>query len=542
MRESTRRLRSIFVVVGLIFFLGCVQEEKQTQVQSPTIKNLILIIGDGMGPQQIGLLLTYAQLAPNSVIKDRVTAFEKMMDKGVLGIAMSYTANTLVADSAASSTQIASGVYAGSEMVGLDQNGNPVETILEKAKKIGKSTGLISDNRVTHATPAGFAAHQPHRSLESEIAVDMLNTGPDIMLSGGLRSWIPKEANDQASSIRKELEELTEGNIQIESTRKDSRNLVDEAIKKGYAVAFNKSQMEKANGKILGLFAYSSLPDGIRETRTKNSPDRTIPTLKEMSAKALTVLSQNENGFFLMIEAGQIDTAAHYHDTGTMLHEMLKINEILEYVLGWAKNHEDTLIVVTADHETGGFGFSYSAYNIPKAIALPGSGFKASDFQPNFNFGKAEILDRLYNQQISYDDIFFNIFDNLSEEDQTPSKLAEIVNQHTDFKITEEQAIKILATEENPFYVEGHQYLYSKTVPKMEVMGAFFPYQMDDNRQNLLAREVAESQNVVWSTGTHTNTPVMVFALGPEKAMFQFKGFLHHVKIGQYLIDVLETN
>jgi len=112
-------------------------------------------------------------------------------------------------------------------------------------------------------------------------------------------------------------------------------------------LAFTKSQMELATGKILGLFAYSALLDAIKVNRTKDNPNRSVPTLKEMSAKAIEVLSKNDKGFFLMIEAGRIDWAGHYNDTGTMLHEMLIFNEVLNYVLDWAKNRDDTLIVVS---------------------------------------------------------------------------------------------------------------------------------------------------------------------------------------------------
>ena len=159
----------------------------------------------------------------------------------------------------------------------------------------------------------------------------------------------------------KELEQMTQGSVKIKSKRKDSRNLLKEAQEKGYALAFNRSQMETAQGKLLGLFAYSAMPDGITVTHSQDSPDRTIPTLKEMSAKALQVLSKNDKGFFLMIEAGMIDWAAHNNDTGLMLHEMFRLNETVEYVLDWAENRDDTLIIVTADHTTGGFGISYSA-------------------------------------------------------------------------------------------------------------------------------------------------------------------------------------
>ena len=493
-----------------------------------------------MGPEQVGLLLSYARQAPHAVIEARRTAFDRIMDDGgVMGISLTYANDVLVADSAASGTQLASGQFAGSEMIGADKDGNAVETVLEKAIKTGQSTGLVSDTRLTHATPAAFAAHQPHRTMENEIALDMLNAGPDVMLAGGLRHWIPQAANDEDSAIRKELAQLTQGSVKLISKRKDSRNLLQEAREKGYALAFNRSQMATAQGKLLGLFANSAMPDGIKVTHSQDNPDRTIPTLKEMSAKALQVLSKNEKGFFLMIEAGMIDWAAHANDTGLMLHEMLRLNETIDYVLDWAENRDDTLIIVTADHTTGGFGISYSASNLPQGRTLPGSLFQGREFKPGFNFGNPEVLDKIYNQKLSYRDIIHGKFDSLPKAAQTPARLAEIVNTNTEFAISEDQAANILATEDNPNLVEGHRYLGSPVVPNMGSTGAFFVYQTSDNRQNLLAREVAAAQMVVWNTGTHTATPVLVFAKGSPEAMAPFGDVLHHTQLGRYTIEAI---
>ncbi len=540
MRKQMVRIVILGIVLAMVA-TGCSGlQSKKAALDTDKTKNVIMIIGDGMGPEQVGLLLSYARQAPNTVIKDRTTAFDRLMnDGGVMGISLTYPNGALVTDSAASGSQLASGQFSGSEMIGADKDGNPVETVLEKAIKAGKSTGLISDTRLTHATPAAFAAHQPHRSMENKIAVDMLTAGPDVMLSGGLRYWIPKEANDKESVVRKELEQMTEGSVRIKSKRKDSRNLLKEAQEKGYNLAFNRSQMEAADGKLLGLFAYSAMPDGLKVTHSQESPDRVIPTLKEMSAKALGELSKNENGFFLMIEAGLIDWAAHYNDTGLMLHEMLRINETINSVLDWAENRDDTLVIVTADHTTGGFGISYTANDLPQAKSLSGVLFQNREYKPGYNFGDPAVLDKIYNQKLSYGDIFYEKFDSLPKEEQTPVKLAEIVNAYTEFPISEDQATNILATEENPYFVEGHSYLGSKVVPKMGPTGAFFVYQTDDNRQNLLAREVATEQFVVWNTGTHTATPVLVFAKGSLEAMAPFSNVLHHTQIGQYTMEAI---
>lgn len=525
-----------FISVAL---LSCSTLDKPKPTEAK-LKNVIMIIGDGMGPQQVGLLLSYARQAPHSVIANRATALDRILEQGRLGISLPYTAGTLVTDSAASATQLATGKFAGAEMLGLDKDGNAQENIIEKARRMGKATGLVSDTRITHATPAAFASHQTHRSQENNIPEDLLATGADVMLSGGLSYWIPEQASDKKSLIHQQLAHITGNSAEIKSSRKDAKNLLDIAQQKGYTLAFNNEQLQQANGKTLGLFANSGMQNGIVETQFKDDSKRVQPTLKDMSAQALKILDRNEQGFFLMIEAGQIDWASHRNDTGLLLHEMLRFNDTLNTVLDWAANRQDTLIIVTADHETGGFGFSYSGENIPKPHKLPGGAFADGTlFQPNFNFGNPEVLDRLYAQQLSYHDIFA-LFDALPKDQQTPLKLTELVNRYTEFKISEAQAVKILATENNPFYKAGHIALGEKTVPKMEVNSAFFVYQKE-NRENLLAQAVASSQQVVWATGTHTSTPVYVFVSGPEQTIRPFAKILHHTQVGQLAIDALDN-
>ncbi len=505
-----------------------------TTAQS-AVKNVILMIGDGMGPGQMGLLEEYARKAPNSIYNGRDTALKTIIDNGVLGMSLHSPADALVVDSACSASHLASGMDAPSEAIGVDIEGNPVETVLETAKKLGKSTGLVSDTRLTHATPAAFASHQPHRSLESKIAEEMLANRVDVMLSGGLRYWIPKSVNNKGD-LYQQLQKQTGGEIKIKSKRKDQKNLLAEAQAAGYSVVHTRQTLADTKGmQLLGLFAYSGMQDGISYSKSKNSAARTMPSLKEMTSKALDVLSENPKGFFLMIEGGQIDWAGHDNDAATMLHEMLKFDETIQYVYDWVKERNDTLVVVTADHETGGFGFSYSRANTPKAQKRSGIAFKDRDYKPNFNFGSIAILDKLYAQKKS----FAGIISAFAETDKTAGSLQKIVNANSEFKITIQQATDILENEENHYHDPDNKYLKAKTFPKVNDFKAFYVYG-EEIRKDLIGRAISEQQNIVWGTGTHTDTPVAVIAYGPNDVTAAFSTLSHHTDIGQLLIKAVK--
>ena len=481
------------------------------------IKNVILVVGDGMGPQQIGLLETFARLGPGLPHKSATPSwYQTMAQSSQIGLSMHYPEGGMVVDSACSATQLATGLPAGSEMIGLDAKGRVVETVLEKAQKSGRSTGLVSDTRLTHATPAAFAAHVGHRSLENDIAAQMLGQRVDVMMSGGARHFLPKS--------------------DPKSKRKDNRDLIKEARAAGYQVGFDRSALLKVKkAPFLGLFAKSGMMDGIQYHRSRSDKKRTEPSLPEMTSKALQLLEPNPKGFFLMVEAGQIDWAGHQNDTATMLHEMLKMDETLGVIYNWVKDRDDTVVIVTADHETGSFGFSYSSVNLPKPKKLEGEGFAGKDFKPNYNFGAPEVLGRLMQQKKSLVNMI-SAFDALPAKDQTPKAMAAIINENSAFKVNPEGGVRILQTTANEFYAKGHSSLGAKERPFIRDFAAFYPYG-EMVRANLIGRELATEQNVVWGTGTHTHTPVPVLVFGGQKAKGGLSGVVHHTDIGKFMLQ-----
>ena len=535
-KPRSRVYKTAAVVLLSLPIISCSTMKSSNQSKPTKIKNVIVMIGDGMGPQQLGLLDSYVRYSSNPVIKK--SAFERLGDEGVIGISRTEPYDALVVDSAGSASQFASGQMSRPEMIGADYEGNATKTMLEIAQDQNKAVGLITDTRMTHATPAAYAGHQQHRKYENEIAEQILDHDVEVLLAGGIRHWIPESASDKESEAHKMLTELTNGNIRIKSKRKDEKNLLDRAKSQGYDVSHDKdSLLASESNKILGLFSYSAMLDGISYSNTKDDPDRVQPSLKEMTEKALSVLEQDEEGFFLMVEAGLIDWAAHDNDAGTVLHEMLKFSETINHVMDWMEGRDDTLLIVSADHETGGFGFAYSRIDLPEGKPLQGDVFNGDEFKPNWNFGSIDTLDKLYAQKISYNTLF-NQFDDLGDGQQTPENLMKIVNENTEFPISLDDAKRVLETEDNNYYVEGHGYLGADKFPRFYEREEFFIYG-SEMRKNLLAVVTAKYSNIVWATDNHTSTPVYVFAYGPDELTQRFGNIQHSTQWAQKIIDIM---
>lgn len=487
-----------------------------SQANAGNVKNVILVIGDGMGVAQVGFLETYARSAPNSIYAGKPTSFATLATQGKTVLSLTSPQDAIVVDSACSATQLATGHACRSEMIGLDSNGNPVETVLEQAKRLGKATGLVSDTRITHATPAAFAAHQAHRSMENGIAEDLINNRVDVLFSGGLSFFLPNVEN-LITTAQKRL--IIEAGLTTHSRRLDEKNLLTQATAKDYQLAFSKTQLQNIKQlPVLGLFENSVMTDALTE---RNTVDRTYPSLKEMTEKALLLLEQQEEGFFLMVEAGQIDWTGHNNDAGGLLHEMIRMDNTLESILSWVEGRNDTLLVVTADHESGGFGFSYSNTPTPEAPKLSGAAFQKTPFAPDYNFAPTHLLDKLYAQKKGTYSLWLEAIENGKKGRATVKSLMTAVNDNMEFKITKKQAKRIL-----------------KTPSKIHDFSEFYVYK-HEAPLNLLARELAAQQSVVWSTGTHTADPVPVFVLAPSQAMTGFNGIMTHRQIGQALKNSL---
>lgn len=286
------------------------------------VKNVILMIGDGMGFNYIVVTRTMVLGAQGRLTIERLP---------VTGVIDNYDATRFVSGSAATGTSLATGYKTNEDMISLLPDGTPVLTILEAAREKGMSTGLVATSTITHATPAAFAAHVPNRYSEVDIAVQLLESKINVLFGGGRALF-------------------KSGISGYKFMRTDGRDLVEEARKADYVYVETRDELmllKAENDRVLGLFSDGYMLNEYPE-----------PTLAEMTDAALEILSQNEKGFFLMVEASQIDWAGEENDLKYTIREQLHFDLAIRSAIRFAMDDESTLVVVTADHETGGMFIS----------------------------------------------------------------------------------------------------------------------------------------------------------------------------------------
>jgi alkaline phosphatase len=270
-------------------------------------KNVILLIGDGMGVAQV-----FTGITANGGMLNLVNMKN-------IGFSKTQSADKYITDSAAGGTALACGVKTNNGAIGVDPEGKEVESILEIAEEHEKATGLVSTSAITHATPASFIAHVPKRSMYEDIAADFVNSGIDVFIGGGYDFF---------------------------AKRSDKRDLIKEMEEEGYSFF---TSLDSVPGSVNSKLAVLTAPK-----HNEQMPDRGN-MLPEATEKAIDVLdASSKNGFFLMVEGSMIDWGGHANDVAYVTREMLDFDKAIGVALEYAAKHKNTLVIVTADHETGG--------------------------------------------------------------------------------------------------------------------------------------------------------------------------------------------
>ncbi|KAJ1786838.1 vacuolar alkaline phosphatase, partial [Coemansia sp. RSA 2399] len=321
-------------------------------------RNLILMISDGFGQASEAMARAYMEQKGGNM------QWASGLDSVLVGSVRTRSSDTWVTDSAAGATAYSCALKTYNGAIGVDRDGRACGTVLEAAKLHGYLTGLVTTARITHATPAAFAAHVVDRDMEDLIAQQLLTHGTvgggsesnekrrivplvDVMFGGGLCHFVPDGSTDP-----------------VRGCRSDSVDLWKAAQASGYTAITERRDFDSLANKspslpVLGLFAPGHMDYEIDRKQGGGNQ----PSLQEMTLRALDLLNKqqqqqqkqaNSTGFFIMIEGARIDMAGHDNDPATHLHDILEYWRTVDKVRAFVDANPDTLLVSTSDHETGG--------------------------------------------------------------------------------------------------------------------------------------------------------------------------------------------
>lgn len=292
--------------------------------ETPQVKNVIMFIGDGMGINHI----TAARIEAGSPDENlNLDSFK------TIGLAKTHSASSLVTDSAAAGTALATGVRTTNGRIATDPDNKDLMSLMLLARDRGMATGVAVTSKLTDATPATYLVQVASRNFEDEIAERIIQSGVNVLLGGGSETFGAHPFTKQP--------------------RKGS--LIEQGIEAGYLYVKDREELlalDPANTpNVLGLFSTGNL-----------SYDRerfpVEPSLGEMTKTAIEILDTHPEGFFLMVEGSKIDKGSHYNMTEQVLGDTIAFDQAVGIALEYARSREDTLVIVTADHETGGLGIT----------------------------------------------------------------------------------------------------------------------------------------------------------------------------------------
>lgn len=461
---------SLFIIFGLVSVLlgGCSPAPTGQEKAAPkTVKNVIVLIPDGCSTEQYTLARWF---------KGEPLA----LDQICVGAVKTYIADSVIADSAPAASAFATGCRTSDKFISVGPKNpslpcvpspdpslsyKPLATVLEGAKLMGKATGIVATSRVSHATPAAYYAHVPSRGMENDIMEQGVYQNLDVVLGGGKRHLLSQEYGGK---------------------RTDNENLLEILRKRGYALVATARELDKVkSGKVYGLFASSSMEAEI--DRPEFAPQQ--PTLEAMTKKALEILSQDPEGFFLLVEGSQVDWACHANDPAHLLSDLLMFDRAVQAALDFAKQDGNTLVLAFSDHNCGGMTIgNYATSGRYSQMKLAG------------------LLEPLQKMKLSTLGLWRK-----AGLDPTPERVQAVVREFWGLEITPEEAQQILALAQQ--YATDPNYGFGKVLcPKYTYIG--------------------------WTTHGHTGGDVPLFAFGPGRPV----GLLDGPDIGKICARALGIN
>jgi alkaline phosphatase len=407
-----------------------------------SVKNVIVLMGDGFSAGHVATTRWY---------KGSNLALDEMF----CGAIRTYTAESIITDSAPAATAFACGMKTSDKFLGVmpdkvtvsyvdkpseEQRMKPIASVLEGARLIGKSTGLIATSQIQHASPAGYSAHWPDRGNYNEIAEQMVYQNVDVVFGGGKKYLLPESE---------------------EGTRTDRENLVDVLKGKGYDFIETRDELlAQKKSKVWGMFASNDM--SYEMDRETFHPEQ--PSLAEMTSKAIELLSQNKKGFFLFVEGSKIDWASHANDPIGVISDMLAYDDAVRVALEFAARDKRTLVMGFSDHGNGGM-----------TIGSRDTDNTYSKMKPE------ELVTSLRKAKLTGEGVGQMIGD-----DKTPENIKEVVEQYYGISDLSEEEIARIQTSE-----------------------------LDLNYE--LGPMMSKRAYISWTTNGHTGEDLFLFAYGPNR-------------------------
>jgi alkaline phosphatase len=437
-----------------------------TAQESP--KNIIIMFADGAAPTQ----WDFGRYSSQVLRQQPFVTTDVVFRQGAMGLLITSPHGAYVTDSAAAASAMSTGFKGANGLVSITPDGRSPRTVMEAARAAGKRIGLVTTATVFDATPAAFAVHARSRR-DSQALVDQLAAlEPDVLMGGGADYFLP---------------EGTAG-----GKRKDGKDLIAAFRAKGYQVVREVSELAAVSGgKLLGLFSDDDMDFEIDRDASKE------PTTAEMATAALKALApQSPDGFVLLVENENVDTAAHHNDAAALMRALWAFDDAVKVALEFQRRHPDTLVIVTGDHETGGFSPTYALKDL---TSLAGT---------NRFYSGDEHLRMLERITMS--------FNAMKEKLGTPPSadvLDQLLAKHfPGFRLDPDLRALILGrkTDERNF--------------------GYLPH-------NALGRMVARQTGYYWGTSGHTPQPVLVGAIGPGAE--RFRGYQDNTEFGTHLHQLI---
>jgi alkaline phosphatase len=464
-----RRMLTVAFAGFVLAFAGCTSTGGSTAETAQAPKNIIIMFADGVAPVQ----WDFGRYSSSVLRRQPFATTDIVFREGVLGLISTHPHGAYVTDSAAAASAMSTGFKVANGAVSITPDGKPARTAMQAAKAAGKRIGLVTTATVYDATPAAFSINAKSRRDSQALVDQYLALEPDVLIGGGADYFLPAGSPG--------------------GKRKDGKDIVAAFRAKGHQIVRNNAELKAATAaKLLGLFADEDMDfeldrDPLRE-----------PSTAEMAAAALKALSQQSpNGFVLLVENENTDTASHANDAASLMRALWALDDAVKVALEFQRRNPGTLVIVTGDHETGGFSPTYALKDM---------------------------------SSLSSSNRFYSGDEHLRMLGRITMSLG-MVKEKLGKKPSGDVLDGLLAKHFPGFKLDPD---LRELVLKQQALDRNFTYVP----QNILGRMIARQTGYYWGNSGHTPEPVAVGAIGPGAELF--RGYQDNTDFGKHLHRLIQ--